>query len=370
MFYHFLVPLHKYFNVFRYITFRSIFALLTAFIVGIIIGRMVIRYFERKDVGEVIREDGPTTHKQKEGTPTMGGIIILLSGLFSILLWGNFYSHYLWIALLGTLLFGLLGFVDDYIKVYKKEKKAISPKVKLFFQFIISLLVVVLIAFFPADENQVYKLYIPFIKKPIVDFRYIKVFGYTLNLVFIYMFFLMIVIIATSNSVNLTDGLDGLAIGIVLINLLTFSIFTYLHGHKKIAEYLLIPYIPLSGELTVFLSAMVGASISFLWYNSHPAEIFMGDTGSMALGGLLGIVAIMIKQEFLLPILGGIFVVEALSVILQVGYYKRTKKRIFRMAPIHHHFELLGIHENKVVIRFWIISGILALIALSSLKIR
>ena len=370
MFYHFLVPFHKYFNIFRYITFRSIFALLTAFVVGIIVGKLIIKYFENKEVGEIIREDGPTRHKQKEGTPTMGGIIILFSAVFSILLWGNFSNHYLWIALIGTLLFGILGFADDYIKVYRKEKKAISPKLKLIFQFVISFLVVFLITIFPADAHQTFKLYIPFIKKPIVDFRYVNLFGYTLNLVLIYLFFLIVVIIATSNAVNLTDGLDGLAIGIVLINLLTFSIFIYLHGHKKIAECLFIPYIPLSGELTVFLSAMLGACISFLWYNSHPAEIFMGDTGSMALGGLLGIVAIMIKQEFLLLILGGIFVIEALSVILQVGYYRRTKKRIFRMAPIHHHFELLGIHENKVVIRFWIISGILALIALSSLKIR
>jgi phospho-N-acetylmuramoyl-pentapeptide-transferase len=277
--------------------------------------------------------------------------------IISIILWGNFLNHYLIITIIATICLAILGFVDDYIKTVKKKKDGLNPSVKLFFQISIALIVALLIYFFPSNLKETSTLYIPFINNAIM------------NLGFVWVIFAVIVIVGSSNAVNLTDGLDGLATGAVAITVFALSIMTYLTGNIKIAEYLLIPYIAHSAELTVFLSALIGALIGFLWFNSNPASVFMGDTGSLALGGIIGIIAVMIKKELFLFIVGGVFVIEALSVIIQVGSFKLRGKRVFKMAPIHHHFELSGLAEQKVVVRMWILGFILALLGLASLKI-
>ncbi len=360
MFYHFLYPLQEYFSYFRlfqYITFRSAAAALTSLLFVLVFGNMMIRWLRNLKLGEEIRKLGPESHQAKAGTPTMGGIIILGSVFFAIFLWGNFSNHYVIILVVATLLLGVLGFIDDYIKTVLKKKDGINPRGKLLFQVLIALGVSLGIYFFPSNTNEVSQLYIPFFNEALWDMEKL------------WIVFAMIVIIGSSNAVNLTDGLDGLAAGTSGIVIATFAILTYLTGNVKIADYLLIPYIAHSAELTVFLASLLGALIGFLWFNSNPASVFMGDTGSLALGGVVGIVAIMIKKEVLLLIVGGIFVLEALSVIIQVGFYKWKGKRVFKMAPIHHHFELSGWPEQKVVVRMWIIGIILAIIGLGSLKI-
>ncbi|MCL2155180.1 MAG: phospho-N-acetylmuramoyl-pentapeptide-transferase [Leptospirales bacterium] len=360
MFYHLILPLKEYvsyFRLFQYISFRAMFAALTSLILVLILGNLIIKWLQRLKLGEEIRTLGPESHKSKAGTPTMGGVMIIGAVIISIIFWGNFSNHYLITILMATIALTVLGFVDDYIKTVNKKKDGLNPSLKLFFQILVAASVAVIIYFFPSNSKEASTLYIPFINNAIM------------NLGFVWIIFAVIVIVGSSNAVNLTDGLDGLATGTVAITVFALSIMTYLTGNIKIAEYLLIPYIAHGAELTVFLSALIGALIGFLWFNSNPASVFMGDTGSLALGGIIGIVAIMIKKEIFLFIVGGIFVIEALSVIIQVGSFKLRGKRVFKMAPIHHHFELSGLSEQKVVVRMWILGFILALLGLASLKI-
>lgn len=358
MLYHLLYPLYTVnsaFNVFRYITFRTVLATLTALIVSLLLCPWLIKKLSRNDVGQVIREDGPESHLEKAGTPTMGGCLILFSLVLSTLLWCDLFNPYIWI-MLGILVgYGLIGFVDDYKKVSGKNSRGLPGRFKLLTQSILGL-AVALVLYMRADFNT--SLTIPFFK------------AMTPNLGWLYIPLAMFIIVGASNAVNLTDGLDGLAIGPTIITTATFLLFAYLSGHAKIASYLQIPFIPGCGELAVLCGAMVGAGIGFLWYNTYPAQLFMGDTGSLALGGALGVVAVISKHEFLLVIVGGIFVMEALSVIFQVLSFKLTGKRVFLMAPIHHHFELKGWPEPRIIVRFWIIAVILALIAVSTLKLR
>ncbi len=360
MFYHLVLPLREYvsfLNIFRYITFRSMAAAATALIIVLIFGNIVIRWLQRLKFGEEIRALGPESHKSKKGTPTMGGIIIIGAVMISMLFWGNFKNRYVVILMIATLCLTALGFIDDYIKTVRKNKDGVHPKVKLLFQILIAAGVTCSVYFFPSNAKEASTIYIPFINNAIM------------NLGASWIAFAVIVIIGSSNAVNLTDGLDGLATGTVAIVVVSLSIMTYLTGNIKAAEYLLIPYIPHSAELTIFLAALTGALIGFLWFNSNPATVFMGDTGSLALGGIIGIVAVMIKKEIFLFIVGGVFVIEALSVIIQVGSFKLRKKRVFKMAPIHHHFELSGWPEQKVVVRMWILGLLLAIMGLASLKI-
>jgi phospho-N-acetylmuramoyl-pentapeptide-transferase len=356
MLYYFLYPLakhHTIFNVFQYITFRTIYAVVTALVLSFILGPFLIRKLKSMSVGEVVSGDGPPNHILKAGTPTMGGTIILLVVLFSVLLWGNLTNVYIWILFFVTIGMGLIGFVDDYGKIIKKNG-GLRPSVKFLAQVVVAL--VAAIALYYTDFNTV--VTIPFFKN--VRFE----------LGILYIPFVVLVIVATSNAVNLTDGLDGLAIGPMMICASTYMLLAYLVGHVKIAEYLHVMHVPMAGEVAVFAAAMAGASLGFLWFNAYPAQVFMGDVGSLPLGGALGMLAIMTKQEVLLILVGGIFVVEALSVIFQVGSYKLTGKRVFAMAPIHHHFELKGWAEPKIIVRFWIISIMLALLAISTLKLR
>ena len=358
MLYHLLFPLHvdyTFFNVFRYITFRTIYAAITALLLCFVIGPWLIRELGTHQLGQVIRRDGPESHLAKEGTPTMGGLLIVLATVIPTLLWANLGNPYIWIAVLVTVGFGAIGFVDDYKKVVRKDSKGLSARKKLFFQFALAAVAATLLYL---DVGIQPKVGIPFFKKlnPSLGVFYIP--------------FIILVIVGASNAVNLTDGLDGLAIGPSIISAGTYMLFAYLAGHIKIANYLQIPYVPGAGELTIFCGAMAGAGIGFLWYNTYPASVFMGDTGSLSIGAALGVVAVMVKQEIVLALVGGVFVMEAVSVILQVYSYKTTRKRIFRMAPVHHHFELEGWAEPKIIVRFWIISVILALLAISTLKIR
>lgn len=360
MFYHLILPLKEYISylrLFQYITFRSAYAALTALLLVLIFGNLVIRWLQRLRFQEEIRDLGPESHRSKAGTPTMGGIIILGAVLVSMLLWGNFSNHYVLLLMGATVMLGGLGFVDDYKKSILKNKNGVPARMKLAIQIVIALAVVLVIYLFPSDTKYTTQLFIPFFNEPVTD------------LGTIWLVFAMIVIIGSSNAVNLADGLDGLAVGSVASVGISLGIMAYLTGHAKIAAYLRIPHVPHSAELTVFLSALVGAALGFLWFNSNPATVFMGDTGSLALGGIIGVVAVMIKKEIFLFIVGGVFVLETLSVILQVASYKLRGKRIFKMAPIHHHFELSGWPEQKVVVRMWILGIILAILGLSSLKI-
>ncbi|CAB5117594.1 Phospho-N-acetylmuramoyl-pentapeptide-transferase (EC [Olavius algarvensis associated proteobacterium Delta 3] len=359
MFYHLLYPLHtsiSVFNVFRYITFRTIYASLTAFLICFIFGPWVIRRLSELQIGQYIRTDGPETHHKKAGTPTMGGTLIVFSIVLSTLLWCNLTNVYVWIALLVVVGYGSIGFIDDYLMLIKKRNRGLTVRVKFLMQVMLALATGILLYFIP-DFNT--RVTIPFLKTMSPDLGA----GYVL--------FVVLVIVGTSNAVNLTDGLDGLAIGPVIIAAVTYMIFAYVAGHVKIADYLQISYVPGSGEVAVFCGAVAGAGMGFLWFNTYPAQVFMGDVGSLSLGAALGAVSVITKQEILLVIVGGIFVVEALSVIFQVGYFKVTHgKRIFRMAPLHHHFELKGWPEPKVIVRFWIIAIALALISMSTLKLR
>lgn len=357
MLYHLLYPLHTYhtvFNVFQYITFRTIYAVITALVLSFILGPYIIRKLSLMQIGQVIRKDGPPNHMSKEGTPTMGGTLIIFAVIIPTLLWANLTNLYVWLLIITTLGFGAIGFVDDYIKLVKKNSEGLWPRYKLLWQFFIALIVAVFLYMSGFDTN----ITVPFFKEVRID------------LGLFYIPFVVLVIVGASNAVNLTDGLDGLAIGPVMIAAGTYMLFAYLAGNVKIANYLQILYVPKSGELTIFAGAMVGASLGFLWFNTYPAEVFMGDVGSLALGSALGTLAVITKHEILLALVGGIFVVEALSVIFQVGSYKIRGKRIFKMAPIHHHFELKGWPEPRIIVRFWIISIILSLIAISTLKLR
>ena len=359
MLYHLLYPLHvtiSAFNVFRYITFRAIYASLTAFLICFILGPWFIRKLRTMQVGQYIRDDGPQAHLKKAGTPTMGGTLIIFAIVLSTLLWANLTNFYIWILLGITISYAAIGFADDYLMQVKKRSKGLSARGKMILQALFALLAGVLVCSRPDFNTQVT---VPFFK------------NITPDLGWAYVVFATFVIVGTSNAVNLTDGLDGLAIGPVVIASVTYMIFAYVAGHVKIADYLQINYVVGSGEVSVFCSAMAGAGIGFLWFNAYPAQMFMGDVGSLPLGGALGAIAVITKQEILLVIVGGLFVMEALSVIFQVGFFKVTKgRRIFRMAPLHHHFELKGWAEPKVIVRFWIIAIALALVAMSTLKMR
>ncbi|RLA96761.1 MAG: phospho-N-acetylmuramoyl-pentapeptide-transferase [Deltaproteobacteria bacterium] len=356
MIYHLLYPLHTafgVFNVFRYLTFRTIGATLTALLLSLVIGPWVIRKLKELHIEQWVREDVPRRHISKNGTPTMGGLLIIVTVVVSTLLWANLTNFYIWLVLLTIIAFAAIGFWDDYRKATRR--KGISGRTKLLFQFIISLGVATLIFSHRGFDPR---LTFPFFK------------GLRPDLGFFYLPFILFVIVGASNAVNLTDGLDGLAIGPVMITAGTFALIAYLAGHYDFARYLLIPFVRGAGELSVFCGAVVGAGLGFLWFNAYPAQVFMGDVGSLSLGGALGTVAVITKQEFLLALAGGIFVAEALSVIIQVGYYRLKGKRVFKMAPIHHHFELKGWAEPKIIVRFWIISIVLGLLALSTLKLR
>lgn len=358
MLYHLLYPLHldySFFNVFRYITFRTIYAAITALLLCFVIGPWLIRELGSHQIGQTIRRDGPERHLAKEGTPTMGGLLIVLATVVPTLLWANLTNPYIWIAVFVTVGFGTIGFIDDYKKVIRKDPKGMSARAKFLCQVGFAATAALLISM---DIGIQPNVSIPFFKK------------LNPNLGILYVPFIVFVIVGASNAVNLTDGLDGLAIGPSIIAAGTYMVFAYLAGHVKIANYLQILYVPGAGELTIFCGAMAGAGIGFLWYNTYPAQVFMGDTGSLSIGAALGVVAVMVKQEIVLALVGGVFVMEALSVIFQVFSYKTTRKRIFRMAPVHHHFELKGWAEPKIIVRFWILSIILALLAISTLKIR
>jgi phospho-N-acetylmuramoyl-pentapeptide-transferase len=357
--YEFLYPLHTMFssfNVFRYITFRTIFASITALLICLLMGRWLIRKLQNLQIDQQIREDGPRTHQVKKGTPTMGGILIIFAVVVATLLWSNLSVYYVWLALLVTVGYGLIGFMDDYSKLAGKSSRGLSGKKRLTAEIVIALFVGLILYFKPGFNAQIT---VPFFKTVLPNIGW----GYVVLTVF--------VIVGAANAVNLTDGLDGLATGPAAICFATYVFFAYFAGNIKVAQYLQIPYVPGVGELSVFCGALLGAAIGFLWFNAYPAEIFMGDVGSLSMGGALGAVAIMTKQEILLAIVGGVFVMETFSVIFQVGYFKLTGgKRIFRMAPIHHHFELKGWAEPKVIVRFWIISILLALMAIITLKLR
>jgi phospho-N-acetylmuramoyl-pentapeptide-transferase len=359
MLYHLLYPLHtsiSVFNVFRYITFRTIYASLTAFLICFLLGPTVIRKLGRLQIGQYIREDGPQTHHKKAGTPTMGGILIIFSTVVSTLLWTNLTNRYVWIVILATVGYGSIGFVDDYLMQIKKQSKGLSGRNKFLLQSVLAVVIGSLVYFSPGFNASIT---VPFFKKVSPDLGW----GYIL--------FAAFVIIATSNAVNLTDGLDGLAIGPLIIASSTYMVFAYVAGHIKIANYLQINYIFGSGEIAVFCGTLAGAGLGFLWFNTYPAQIFMGDVGSLSLGAAIGTVAVITKQEILLALVGGLFVIETLSVIFQVGFFKMTHgRRIFRMAPLHHHFELKGWAEPKVIVRFWIIAIALALLSMSTLKLR
>jgi phospho-N-acetylmuramoyl-pentapeptide-transferase len=358
MLYHWLYSFSSeisFFNIFRYITFRSLVGFLFAVLFGVFIGWPIIKKIKMKQFGQIIRTDGPESHLKKAGTPTMGGLIIFLAFFTSLLVSANFSSIPVLATLFVFISYFVLGFFDDYLKVGRKNTKGISAKGKLVWQFSTAGLVSYLLLKYNVIDSN---LYVPFLKEPLVDLGWF------------YIVFSSLVIVGSSNAVNLTDGLDGLATGPIITSSICLAILTYISGHKDIANYLFIPYIEGVGELTVFAFALVGACIGFLWYNTYPAQVFMGDTGSLSIGGALGAIAVLAKSEILFVMIGGIFVIEALSVIIQVTSYKLRKKRVFKMAPIHHHFELLGWPEPKVIVRFWIISALLGVMAIATLKIR
>ena len=361
MLYHVLYPFHTQFsvlNVTRYITFRTAAASLSALAISLALGPWMIAKLREFQIGQVIRQEGPTTHRPKAGTPTMGGLLILTAALVPTLLWTDLTNVDVWIAMVTTLAFGGVGFVDDYLKIVRRSHDGLRPRDKMGFQVLISTAVGIVLLVLAHDGLYNTRLIFPFFKRLIPD------------LGLGYLPFTIFVLVAASNSVNLTDGLDGLAISTFAIAATAYTALAYVTGHRVFAEYLLLVRFPPAAELTVFCGALVGASLGFLWYNSYPAEIFMGDVGSLALGAALGTVAILIKQELLLGIVGGVFVIEALSVIIQVASFKLTGRRVFRMAPIHHHFELIGWGEPKVITRFVIVGIIFALLSLATLKLR
>ncbi|MCD6581255.1 MAG: phospho-N-acetylmuramoyl-pentapeptide-transferase [Desulfuromusa sp.] len=358
MLYHLLYPLHTEYSVlyvFRYITFRTIYATITALLISFILGPWLIATLQRMQIGQTIRKVGPESHFVKEGTPTMGGALIIFAIVIPTLLWADLTNLYIWVTLLVTTGYGAVGFIDDYLKVVRKNSDGISARQKMFWQILIALVATLLLY---SVGNFDTHLSLPFFKNvnPELGILYIP--------------FAILVMVGASNAVNLTDGLDGLAIGPMIIAAATFLLLAYLVGNAKLSSYLQITGIQGAGELAILCGAMVGAGLGFLWFNTYPAQVFMGDVGSLSLGGALGTIAVITKNEFVLVIVGGIFVIEALSVIVQVISFRYWGRRVFRMAPIHHHFELKGWAEPKIIVRFWIISIILALIALSTLKLR
>ena len=361
MLYDLLPPLEPYMgalNVVRYITFRTAAASLTALLISLLLGPWLIRTLRDFQIGQVIRQEGPQSHYAKAGTPTMGGLLILTAAVVPTLLWADLSNPYVWIAVLATCAFGALGFADDYLKIVRRTHHGLRPRYKIGLQVLVSVAVGVVLMVLAANNLYNTRLIFPFFKNLIPDLGWF------------YVPFTVLVLVGATNAVNLTDGLDGLAISTFGVAAAAFTALAYVTGHAVLADYLLLVRFPPAGELTVFCGALVGASLGFLWYNSYPAEIFMGDVGSLALGGALGTVAILIKQELLLPIVGGVFVIEALSVIVQVGSFKLRGQRVFKMAPIHHHFELIGWSEPKVITRFLIVAVIFALFSLTTLKLR
>jgi phospho-N-acetylmuramoyl-pentapeptide-transferase len=358
MLYHLLYPLHdtiSAFNVFRYLPFRSIAAALTALLLAFVIGPTLIRLLEDRQIGQTIREDPPERHRAKAGTPTMGGVLILGALVLSTLLWSEWTNPYVWLVVGVTVGFGSIGFVDDYQKAIRKNPGGLRARTKLLLQTLVAAAASIAIYHLPGFDAE---LSVPLFKEfhPAIGMAYVPL--------------AMLVLIGASNAVNLTDGLDGLAIGPVLITAAVIGLFAYVAGHSVIADYLEIKYVPGAGTLAMFCAAMVGAGLGFLWFNTYPASVFMGDTGALALGGALGAIAVVIRQELVLAIAGGVFVLEAVSVILQVASFKLTGRRIFEMAPLHHHYELKGWPEPQIIVRFWIVSIILGLISLSLLKLR
>ena len=353
----YLMTFDESFRVFQYLTFRAILGALTALLISLLIGPVMIRRLSMNKIGQSVRECGPESHYEKAGTPTMGGALILVAIAVSTLLWGDLENRYVWVALLVTITFGIIGFVDDYKKVMQGNSRGLSSKAKLFWQSVFGLTAAIFLyktAVLPAETE----LIVPFFKNVMIEMGWA------------YVVLTYFVIVGTSNAVNLTDGLDGLAIMPTVMVASALGIFAYLSGNVKFAEYLAIPYLPNSGELMVFCAAMVGAGLGFLWFNAYPAMVFMGDVGALALGGALGVIAVLVRQEIVLMIMGGVFVMETVSVIMQVVSFKLTGKRIFRMAPIHHHFELKGWPEPRVIVRFWIITVVLVLVGLATLKLR
>jgi len=353
----YLTQLHSGFAVIQYITVRGILGILTAFLAALLVGPAMIRRLNYRQIGQVVRDDGPESHFSKAGTPTMGGALILIAIAFSTVLWADLSSRYVWIVLVVTLLFGLIGWVDDHRKVIRKDPRGLPAKWKYLWQSVIGLAAAVFLyqtATLPAETSYI----VPFFK------------GVSLDLGILYIVITYFVIVGSSNAVNLTDGLDGLAILPTVMVGSAIGVIAYLAGHAEFSQYLQIPYVPGAGELVIFCGALLGAGLGFLWFNTYPAQVFMGDVGALALGAALGIVAVIARHEIVLFIMGGIFVAETISVILQVGSYKLRKKRIFRMAPLHHHYELKGWPEPRVVVRFWIITVVLVLIGLATLKFR
>jgi len=369
-----LFPYVRLFRIFRYLTFRCVFASLTALLIGLLIGPFVIDRLREFQIGQYIRDEGPASHKKKGGTPTMGGVLICISILVPTLLWSDLSVPFVWLVVLSTLAFGAIGFADDYIKVSHRRNQGLTARQKLLLQFLASGLLAVALLVMQGRGEYSTRLVVPFAKRlrPDLVWQWMGHIPHMHWLVFVpFVLFVMVVVTFSSNAVNLTDGLDGLAIGCTIIAAGALTVLTYVSGHAVFSDYLELQRMPMVSEVTVFCGAMVGASIGFLWYNAHPAEIFMGDVGSLALGGAISTVAVIIKQELLLPFIGGVFIMEGLSVILQVGSYKlRNGKRIFKMAPLHHHFELLGWSEPKVIARFWIMALVFALFALTTLKLR
>jgi len=354
-----IVPLIKYFtpfNVFTYLTFNSAFAALTTLLICFLFGTKIIENLRRLKIGQSVREDGPQTHLAKKGTPTMGGILIIFSVIIAMLFWGNLRNMTVWITIGAFLAFGAIGFFDDFLKVTRHNSSGLQVWVKLAAQTAVAI-VIVLIIYFTGDENQTV-LYIPFFKNPVVDMGWL------------WIPFAVLLVVGESNAVNFSDGLDGLLAGLLIVFFITLAILTYITGRIDYSDYLGIPYVPQASELTVFCLAAAGACVGFLWFNAYPAEVFMGDIGSLSLGGVIGVISLITKKEILVLVIGGVFVLEIASVIIQVVSYKTRKKRVFKMAPLHHHYELMGWSETKTVIRFWIIGGLFAIIALSTLKIQ
>ncbi len=360
-------------RVFRFITFRTAFASLTALFLCMVLGPWLIRKLREFQIGQFIREEGPKSHQKKAGTPTMGGVLIVISIVLPTLLWANLANMYVWIAMFAMVAFAAIGFWDDFSKVRRHQNLGITGKRKFAAQCMVGLVVGAMLLLLRSKGEYSTAMNVPFFKsfKPslVIDSLLANPLTYAFAFSFFFLF-LLFIIVGSSNAVNLTDGLDGLAIGLMIIAAGAMTVLTYTSGHAEFAKYLDLVRLPGAGELTIFCGAMTGASLGFLWYNAHPAEIFMGDVGSLALGGSMGVVAILIKQEILLAFIGGVYVLEALSVILQVGSYKLRGKRIFKMAPLHHHFEALGWTESKIIVRFWIAGLVMALFALTTLKLR
>lgn len=368
-----LYPYFHPFRIFHYLTFRTAFASLTALMIALLIGPYVIEKLRAFQIGQYIREDGPESHKKKSGTPTMGGVLIGVAVLVPTILWSDPSNPFVWIVIFSTIAFGAIGFADDYIKVVQRRNLGLTARAKLFWQGVVALAVAASLVVMQQFRMFSTQMTVPFFKQLHPDLLWhwaltIPHFGFLAFTPFVV--FVIFVLVGSTNAVNLTDGLDGLAIGCTIIAAGALTVLTYLSGHIVFSNYLELQRMPLVAELTVFCGSLVGASIGFLWYNAHPAEIFMGDVGSLSIGGAIATVAVIIRQELLLPFIGGIFIIEAVSVMLQVGSYKLRKKRIFKMAPIHHHFEQLGWAESKVIARFWIGALVFALFALTTLKLR